>query len=204
MGPKGRLRGWVGLVLVAGLCVSCVKIVGKPLLAPAVALHPADAIVVLGFGPPVDESGKPVDELRWRVEKGVALYQAGLAPIVVMTGGKTYQDFYEATVMKELAVSLGVPAGAVLEEREAMNTIDNARFTARLLKARGAKRIILVSNPYHLSRAVRLYRANGFEIQTAPYDHELKGREAAAIIMHEYMARIGYWGIDEEALARDE
>lgn len=205
MGQKREVfRLLAPLALAAVLSASCVKIISKPLLLPASAPRPAGAIVVLGFGPPVDEAGRPVDELRWRVEKGVALYQAGLAPLIVMTGGKTYRDYYESAVMKELAVSMGVPAEAVLEEREAMNTIDNARLTSKLLRERGIDSIILVSNPYHLSRAVRLYEANGLLVQTAPYDHRLSDAEAFKLAVYEYGARINYWWIDEEAQARGE
>ena len=202
MGHKRELFGLVLPLLALALCVSCVKIMGKPLLLPPVTLRPAGAIVVLGFGPPVDQAGQPVDELRWRVEKGVKLYQAGLAPLMVMTGGKTYKDYYEATVMKALAVKLGVPAEAVVEEREAMDTIGNARFTSRILRARGITSIILISNPYHLSRAVKLFKANDLDVQTAPYDHELKGWAAARLIIYEYIARVDYLRFDEEALAR--
>ena len=202
MGNRRKNYGILALVLVAVLAASCVKIISKPLLLPVVELKPAGAIVVLGFGPPVDGAGRPVPELRWRVEKGVALYKAGLAPLIVMTGGKTYKDYNEATVMKELAVSLGVPADAVVEEKEAMDTIGNARYTSRILRARGIDHIILVSNPYHLSRAVKLFRANGLDVQTAPYDHKLTNAEAAKLALYEYLVRIEYLRIDEEALAR--
>ena len=204
MGHERKVLSLVLLATVAVLTASCVKIISKPLLLPVTDLKPAGAIVVLGFGPPVDEAGQPVDELRWRVEKGVALYKAGLAPLLVMTGGNTYKDYYEATVMKELAVKLGVPAEAVLEEKGAMDTIGNARLTSKLLRERGIKNIILVSNPYHLSRAVKLFRANDLEVQTAPYDHQLTNRQALTLMLHEYLVRINYLWIDEEALARGE
>jgi len=186
------------------LAAGCAKIISHPLLLPEASLRPADAIVVLGYGPPVDKAGQPVDELVRRVEKGVELFQQGLAPVLIMTGGNTYQDYYESAVMKEAAVSRGVPADAVVEEREAMDTIGNARYSAALVRARGGKGAIIVSSPYHLKRAKKLFDAAGLEIQTAACRVPDSAAYAIAFSIYEYWVRLDYLFIDEEALVRGE
>jgi len=72
-------------------------------------LRRADVIVVLGNRPPVDAEGNVMSETRRRVEAGVALYDAGLATELLMTGGPAPHDRIEAEVMRDLAIELGVP-----------------------------------------------------------------------------------------------
>ena len=194
----------LALALAAVTAAGCAKIISAPLLLSEAALRPADAIVVLGYGPPVDKAGKPVNELSRRVEKGVELYRQGLAPVLIMTGGNTYQDYYESAVMKELAVSLGVPADAVVEEREAMDTIGNARYSAALVRARGGQSAIIVSSPYHLKRARKLFAATGLELQTAGCKVPDGAGYAVTFSLYEYWVRLDYLFIDEEALVRGE
>lgn len=182
----------------------CVKVWATPLLLPEAELTPTEAIVVLGYGPPVDARGAPVPELARRVGKGVELYQQGLAPLMIMTGGNTYQDYYESAVMKELAVKLGVPAEAVLEEREAKDTIGNARRTARLMAERGLSRCVLVSSPYHLKRGKKLFEAAGLEVQTAAAAPSEKTGERLLAVLHEYLVAFNYLFIDEAKLVRED
>lgn len=193
----------LALLFAVALCgQGCVKIVSAPLLLPETALRPADAIVVLGYGPPVDQEGQPSDELKRRVDKGVELFKAGLAPVLIMTGGNTYKDYYESAVMKELAVKQGVPAEAVVEEREAMDTIGNARYSARIIRERGGKSAIIVSSPYHLKRAKKLFDAAGLEVQTAGCAVPDNAAYGLAFSLYEYSVRLQYLFIDEQALVR--
>ncbi len=190
------------LAVAALLAGGCSKLISAPLLLPEKPLHPADAIVVLGSGPPVNEEGKPTDELMRRVEKGVELYQQGLAPVLIMSGGKTSPEYYECAVMKQVAVAKGVPAESVLEERESLNTIGNARYSAALVRARGGKSAIIVSSPFHLKRAKRLFEATGLEIQTAGCKVPDSARYAIGFSIYEYLARVKYLFIDDLAEVR--
>jgi uncharacterized SAM-binding protein YcdF (DUF218 family) len=200
-GPILKPAFWT-LALAALLAAGCSKLISAPLLLPEKPLHPADAIVVLGSGPPVDKEGRPTAELTRRVEKGVELYRQGLAPVLIMTGGNTYRDYYESEVMKQVAVAKGVPAQAVLEERKSLNTIGNARYSAALVRARGGKSVIIVSSPFHLKRAKKLFEATGLEIQTAGCKVPDSARYAISFSIYEYLARVKYLFIDEEALVR--
>jgi uncharacterized SAM-binding protein YcdF (DUF218 family) len=194
---------WAVLAAVLAAAALAAGCAGKhSLLLPEEALTPAPVIVVLGYGPPVDAAGRPVDELTRRVAKGVQLYQAGLAPKLIMTGGNTYRDYYESAVMKQVAVASGVPAEAVLEEREAMDTIGNARYSAAIMRAQGWDRCILVSSPYHLKRARKLFEAAGVEVQTAEAAVPADPGYAIKFTIYENWVRFQYAFIDEQALVR--
>jgi uncharacterized SAM-binding protein YcdF (DUF218 family) len=124
-------------------------------------LEPAQAIVVLGAR--VHPGGVASGALRARVERGAALFEQGLAPWLVFSGGVATHPPAEALVARGLARSLGVPASACLVETESRTTQENAVFTARLLKARGLSSVLLVSDPFHLFRAVRHFWWEGID-----------------------------------------
>ena len=127
---------------------------------------PADALVVLGAR--VLPGGVPSGALQARVEKAVELYQQGIAPRLVFSGGVGDHPPSEAQVMRALAVRLGVPAEACILEEESHSTEQNARYSAGLLRSMGARRVVVVSDPYHLLRARQYFRIQGFEVATSP------------------------------------
>ncbi len=127
---------------------------------------PADVLVVLGAR--VLPGGQPSGALLARVEKAVELYQRGLAPRLVFSGGVGDYSPSEAQVMRALAVRLGVPPEACLLEEQSHSTAQNARFSAVLLRELGARRVVVVSDPYHLLRARQYFRLEGFEVDTSP------------------------------------
>lgn len=199
--------GLVSLVVIA--CLAALAAAGcsvkrSPFADADAALEPADAIVVLGYGPPVDDDGVIVGELRRRMDKSIELYEAGLAPLMIVTGGNTYRDYYESGVMRDYAVGHGVPADAVIEEREAMDTIGNARYSAAIMRERGLSSCIVASSPYHLRRARKLFEAAGLEVRTAGADVPDGPGYGAMFSLYETMVMINYAFIDEEALVRGE
>src|SRR5688500_7244877 len=101
---------------------------GRELFLPETALRRADASVVLGNRPPLDERGEVAPETRRRVERGVALFRRGLAPILIVTGGRAPDGSIEADVMARYARSLGVPEDAIRREPRARDTAENAGY----------------------------------------------------------------------------
>ena len=145
-----------------------------------------DAIVVLG-APLRDDRLTPV--LEERVVAAAALYHAGGAPIVVATGGITNNATRaEADVIAEALRERGVPE--VVVERQSQTTAENARCVAALVPAR---RVWLVTQPFHGRRAARLFRAAGFEPHVWHIDDSLEYRDrkrALRWVVREYAA----WG----------
>ena len=123
----------------------------------------ADAALVLGNRAYL--RGAPNPCLTGRVDTAVALAQAGRVPRIVMSGGVDKEDGrVEAEVMEAHARSIGY-AGPVLREALSSSTRQNLALSAPLLQAAGVRRVIVVSEPYHLWRVERLARASGFDRQ---------------------------------------
>jgi uncharacterized SAM-binding protein YcdF (DUF218 family) len=118
----------------------------------------ADVIVVLGCRLTAD--GAPSPALARRVACGVALYQTGIAPRLLLSGGGGARRS-EAAVMREMALAAGVPDDAILVEERSPDTLGNAVETARLMRAAGLSTLVLVSDRYHLPRARLLFRLAG-------------------------------------------
>jgi uncharacterized SAM-binding protein YcdF (DUF218 family) len=124
-------------------------------------LNPApqgEVLVVLGAKLFSDGSLSPA--FQGRVERAAELFQARAAPLVLISGGGNPS---EARAALAYARTLGVPESVCLLEEQSTNTLENARFTAKLLAARGVKRVVLVSDGFHLLRAVRCFELFGLE-----------------------------------------
>lgn len=119
---------------------------------------PADAIVVLGAT--VLPGGEPSGSLRARAEAAAALWHAGGAPTVVTTGAHHRRPPGEAVVARAILLAAGVPDAAIRIEDKSRNTVGNLLFARPLVD--GA-RIYLVTEPFHLGRALRVAREVGFE-----------------------------------------
>lgn len=155
-------RFFIGLAAAAVLFLSPLyQLLAGPLILGSPLTTHANAIVVLGGG--VDKEGHPGESTVERVLYGTALYKEGFAPVVVLSTGKTLR-FSEARVMRELALSLGVPEGDLLLEEDSRNTYENILYVGRLSRRKGWKRAIIVSSPYHMRRVALLYRKNHLEM----------------------------------------
>ena len=144
----------------------------------------AQAIVVLGGSvrpPEVLGQAPDLTAAADRVWHGARLFHAGKATWLVMSGGS---DAFtaatsEAEAMRQLAQDLGVPSRAMLLEERSRNTRQNAQFTAQILKAKGVRRILLVTSALHMRRAVPLFEAQGLTVIPAATDHEARSHFTA-------------------------
>jgi uncharacterized SAM-binding protein YcdF (DUF218 family) len=141
----------------------------------------AQAIVVLGGGVrPPEVSGQAPDlkDAADRVWHGVRLFHAGKAPLLLMSGGSdlSLSASSEAEVMRQFAMDLGVPIGAIVMEGRSRNTRQNAQFSAEILKAQGVKSVLLVTSALHMRRAVALFESQGLMVTPAATDHEARSR----------------------------
>jgi uncharacterized SAM-binding protein YcdF (DUF218 family) len=127
--------------------------------------QPADAIVILGAPIRADQTLSSLAEERVRV--GIDLYREGLAPVVCVTGGHCPPGCEQTEAEAEGAArwlrAAGVPESALRIDRLARSTRDNAARAAALLLPEGRKRVWLVTQPFHLRRAMFYFRRAGFE-----------------------------------------
>lgn len=131
-----------------------------------------DAIVVLGY--PARADGTPEPEMRVRVLESVREYKAGIAPHIIMTGGAAHNRFVEADVMARLAAANGVPQSAIVRERAARNTIENAAYAVKIMQARGWRSAEVITTPAHVPRSGVLFSAYpiGWRTHAAPWPDE--------------------------------
>jgi uncharacterized SAM-binding protein YcdF (DUF218 family) len=101
--------------------------------------------------------------LTRRLDYGIRLFQAGAAPLLLLSGGGT-GPVPEAEIVRRMALAHGVPEAALLVEPGSSDTIENAEETARLLRLWGARLVSLVSDRVHLPRAALLFRFAGLRI----------------------------------------
>ncbi len=134
----------------------------------------ADAIVVLGC--------RGSTALKRRLGIGIRLFEAGAAPLLVLSGGGA-GPLPEAELMRRAAIADGVPPTALLIDTASRNTVENARETARLLSARGLGSVVLVSDRVHLPRAALLFRLAGLRVAgRAAVPSRSPTRQASALL----------------------
>ncbi len=116
---------------------------------------PADAIIVLGAAA---YDAKPSPVFEERIRHGIDLYQRGLARTLIFTGGYggIGARFSEAQVGRRYAIRQGVPARAILIESVSRNTHENLRQAAALMQTHDLHSAIIVSDPLHMARALRI------------------------------------------------
>ncbi|MBQ7152898.1 MAG: YdcF family protein [Clostridia bacterium] len=143
-----------------------------------------DCIVVLGAG--LKPDGSPSDVLYDRVRTAVSLYLAGAAPYILMTGDGKETGYNEPRAMKELAMSMGVPEYAVKCDTLGLNT---AASMQRVRKYFDVKKIAVVTQQYHLYRAMWL--ASRYGLEAEGYDAALRTYVKQSIFnVREFFARI--------------
>lgn len=135
----------------------------------------ADAIVLLGGAMRGDTHMSTLADLNQHADRlvhAVALYKAGKAPTILLTGGGAEGIRPEARQMKDILVVMGVSPQNILLETESRNTHDNAVFSAQILKAKEMERILLVTSAYHMRRSLALFEAQGLDVVPAPTDYQ--------------------------------
>ena len=151
------LLGGAAALAVNGYVKSSVK---AYLLTPeeAVQLEDVDCILVLGCG--VRENGEPSLMLQDRLNMGLQLYEAGAAPKLLMSGDHSRSDYDEVGAMKDYAMERGVPSDDVFMDHAGFSTYESM-YRARDVFC--AEKVIIVSQAYHLYRAVYDARALGLD-----------------------------------------
>lgn len=110
----------------------------------------AGAIVVLGAA---QYNGRPSPVLRNRLDHALDLYDAGYAPVIVVTGGRQEGDRYtEATTGYNYLRTQGVPDEAILKEVQGHTTYESVAAASRFLADEGIDSVILISGPAQAKR----------------------------------------------------
>src|SRR5215216_1224836 len=143
----GRLIASVVLAVIAIWAASMAAVILFSWIDQA---RPAESIVVLGAA---QYAGRPSPVLKARLDHGIALFKKGLAPRLILTGGRGVGDTTtEAAVGRRYAIRRGVPASAILLEDVGRTTDESMDGVAAIMREAGVRRAVLVSDPFHMLR----------------------------------------------------
>ena len=164
--PPSRKRSFAAIAVVSLALVCGIPLLQMAFFGTTDYRRPADVIVV--FGARVRLDGTASITLANRVITASELYRQGFADSIVMTGGVEPIGFDETIVMRDLAIRLGVPSDAIILDPEGRNTDASVANTTRIFDDNGMRRILAVSQFYHLPRIKLAYARAGVDVWTVP------------------------------------
>ena len=97
-----------------------------------------------------------------------ALYNRGIAPLIITLGGNGGDEYNEGAVGREYLVGMGVPEQDIIAETHSRNTEESARRIAVIARANGLHRLVIVSDGTHLFRIHAICAAEGLNVLTSP------------------------------------
>jgi len=128
--------------------------------------RPSDAIIVLGAA---EYDRRPSPVLAARLDHAIDLYRDGIAPVIVVTGGRVPGDrFTEAGVSADYLHKHAVPDTAILRETTGRTSWESLEAAARFLEKGDMRRVVLVSDPYHSARIKAIAHEVGLDAVTSP------------------------------------
>ena len=128
--------------------------------------RPSDAIIVLGAA---EYDGRPSPVLAARLDHAIQLYRDGIAPVIVVTGGRQPGDrFTEAGASADYLHKHAIPETAILRETTGRTSWESLESAARFLENRHMARVVLVSDPYHSERIKAIAHEVGLDAVTSP------------------------------------
>jgi len=134
--------------------------------AAEVPVHQADVIVIFGAA---EYSGRPSPVFRARLDHGYELFQRGMAPVVITTGGAALDpEFSEGGVGRDYLLRRGVPEQALIAETQGSDTAQSAARVANIMRANGMHSCIAVSDAFHVFRIRALLEHEGVQVELAP------------------------------------
>lgn len=179
---KKKVLRNVAVIALAALLVGAVSVLalngyvkslgaGRILSAEdAARLDGVDCILVLGCK--VRDDGKPSDMLNDRLTCGIELYAAGVAPKLLMSGDHGRTDYNEVGTMKRCAVDAGVPSSDVFMDHAGFSTYESVYRAKEIFCAR---KIVIVTQEYHLYRALYIAEKLGVEAYGVASDRHTYG-----------------------------
>lgn len=158
-----RLLLLIVAVFLLWLTETCVGIVRE---SEAQQEHPADAIVVFGAA---QYDGRPSPVFRARLDHAFDLFQHGVAPVVITTGGAGEDPHYsEGEVGHDYLMKRGIPEAKLIAETQGSDTAQSAQRVGVIMRTNRMRTCIAVSDGYHVFRTRKLLEHEGIRVYVAP------------------------------------
>ena len=166
---RALLKWWLGVVLAAMIGAGAY---GTYLywqvrsLALSDDAQKADAIVVLGAA---QYNGRPSPVFKARLDHAWNLFRKGFAGVIITTGGfGPDPDYSEAHVGSQYLIRKGMDPSRIIIEQGSGSSYDSVRAAARLMRAKGWKTIVVVSDGFHMFRLKRMLEDSQITTYTSP------------------------------------
>ncbi len=157
---------WLG-ALAAGVVIWLASIcLGILHEASQQEIHSADAIVVFGAA---EYSGRPSPVYRARLDHAFDLFQRGIAPVVITTGGAAADpSFNEGGVGHDYLMHRGIPDANLIAETQGSDTAQSAQRIGVIMRANHMRSCVAVSDAYHVFRIRKLLEHEGIQVYVSP------------------------------------
>lgn len=174
----GASNGWVSSLLVRSLEAQI----------PPTVVPTAEAIVVLGGAtkpalPP--RPGVDLSEQSDRIFYAAQLYKQQKAPLIIVSGGRidwTHQGGTpESADMANILSQIGVPASAIIQDPDSLNTYENGVNVRKILNERDIRQILLVTSAMHMPRSLLIFKHQGIAAIPAPTDFLVSNNQLQAL-----------------------
>jgi uncharacterized SAM-binding protein YcdF (DUF218 family) len=153
---------WLGalaaalLIWLAAICVGIVREASRQ------EIHPADALVVFGAA---EYSGRPSPVYRARLDHAFDLFEKGVAPVVITTGGAAADpSFSEGGVGHDYLMHRGIPDASLIEETQGSDTAQSAQRIGVIMRTNHMHSCVAVSDGYHVFRIRKLLEHEGMQV----------------------------------------
>jgi len=157
---------WLGalaaalLIWLAAICVGIVREASRQ------EIHPADALVVFGAA---EYSGRPSPVYRARLDHAFDLFEKGVAPVVITTGGAAADpSFSEGGVGHDYLMHRGIPDASLIEETQGSDTAQSAERIGVIMRTNHMHSCVAVSDAYHVFRIRKLLEHEGMQVYVSP------------------------------------
>ena len=126
----------------------------------------ADVILVLGAA---EYRGRPSPVLRARLDHALDLYNRGLAPRIMTTGGAGGDPvFTEGGVGRSYLIGRGVPSEVIVVENESESTVESLAMAGEIMQRMGLHSVVVVSDGYHIYRVKKMLQNRGLDVYGSP------------------------------------
>src|SRR6516162_1964519 len=126
----------------------------------------ADLILVLGAA---EYRGRPSPVLRARLDHALDLYNRGMAPRIMTTGGAGGDPvFTEGGVGRSYLIGRGVPSEVIVVENESESTVESLAMAGEIMQRMGLHSVVVVSDGYHIYRVKKMLQNRGLDVYGSP------------------------------------
>jgi len=187
--PAPRRRRWAAAAVLAVAVAVCIVLfpLAQVLFFGTTDYRRAADIAVV-FGAQVHDNGAPSTSLRDRMDTAIGLYNDRLVKKVLVSGGVGDSGYNEALVMRDMAVTAGVPKEDVIVDSSGVNTEATVRNSIPFFGSEPRSRVLAVSQFYHLPRIKLAYQRAGWNVFTVPAGTSTRIKETPYLVAREIPA----------------